>query len=94
LTSIAIAIAVAVGWVKQFIKDAKDIENKVRVVTIEQGTHQPEDLPSGGFTLHFTGRDADQVAFHFYVKQLPTGALRIFEITYMDNGKKIPCAYK
>jgi hypothetical protein len=39
-----------------------------RIVTIEQGVHQPEEITRGGFKLHFMDRDNSGVAFHFYIK--------------------------
>ena len=81
-------------WAAKFIKNAKDSSDKRNVVTIEQGPHQTEDLASGGFKLHFTGRDADDYAFHFYVTQSLDGALHIGEITYKDNGQLMNCLYK
>lgn len=80
-------------WTTKFFKNAQDIHDSAHVVTIEQGTHQPEDQIGGGFILHFTGRDADGVAFHFYIKQRQNGDPYIFEITYMDNGHLVRCQY-
>jgi hypothetical protein len=80
-------------WAKKFMNDARAIHDKTRVVTIEQGAHQPEDCVGGGFKLHFTGRDADGFAFHFYITQLPDGTPHIGEITYKDNGQLKSCLY-
>ena len=58
-------------------------------LTIEQGSHQPEDTVGGGFCLHFTGRLAGK-AYHFYVVQHPkTGKPLIFEISYMDKKQVV-----
>ncbi len=89
-TAINHAIGTANGhfrdhWCQEFIKIASDPFDR-RVVTIEQGTHQPEDARGGGFKLHFTGRDNGGYAFHFYVRQLMTGALEITEMSYNDRG--------
>lgn len=73
-------------WIREFIDIAMDPFSP-KVVTVEQGTHQAENMRAGGFCLHFTGRDHFGYAFHFYVKQLPTGLPRIFEVTYMDRGR-------
>ena len=76
-------------WVKNLFTIATDIHDKKNVVTIEQGTHQPEATPSGygyGFCLHFTGRDPDGYAFHFYITQKLNSQPFIFRITYMENG--------
>lgn len=72
-------------WCQEFIKIACDPFDS-RVVTIEQGAHQPENARGGGFKLHFTGRDNGGYAFHFYVRQLPTGALEVTEMSYNDRG--------
>lgn len=58
------------------------------VYTIEQGTHQAEDLPGGGFCLHFTGRNSANLAFHFYIIQNPDGTPKIIKITYYDKKSK------
>lgn len=72
-------------WVKNLLDIATDIHDK-RVVNIEQGTHQPEDTPNGGgFCLHFTGRDPDGYAFHFYITQKSDSQAFIFKITYKDG---------
>ena len=74
-------------WVKKFIDEA--LSQDPPMVTIEQGSHQPENLKSGGFCLHFTGRDSDGYAFHFYIIQDSAGNPVIFEVTYRDNGQTI-----
>ena len=79
------------SWVNRFIDAAMDPFDKKSVVTVEQGAHQTEDTRGGGFCLHFTGRDQDGYAFHFYVNQQKNGSPRIFEITYMDKGKLVSC---
>jgi len=76
-------------WVRNFIKYAMDPFDKAHVVTVEQGTHQAEDTTGKGFCLHFTGRDADGYALHFYLDQNQDGKPRIFEITYMDHGRPV-----
>ncbi|HKQ78597.1 MAG TPA: hypothetical protein VJ810_33170 [Blastocatellia bacterium] len=78
------------GLVKQFLDDAQNSDSGT-IVTIEQGTHQPEDTTGGGFKLHFTGRDQNGKAFHFYVQQLNDGALYIPTITYMGKGGLVTC---
>lgn len=80
-------------WVKDFIRIANDPFSRERI-TLEQGTHQVENLQNGGFTIHFTGRDHYGLAYHFYVKQyfnknVPTdpanGKPYIFEISFSQN---------
>jgi hypothetical protein len=57
-------------------------------VTIDQGTHQDEDVDTGGFKLHFdVRRPSDNLCFHFYIGQNLDGTLKIIEISYMNNGK-------
>jgi hypothetical protein len=73
------------NWVKDLTKIAMDPFDN-RTIWIEQGTHQAENLRSGGFCLHFTGRDNYGLAFHFYVKQALNGVPEIFEITFKRNG--------
>ena len=73
-------------WVRELVKIAMDPFDRHEVV-IEQGTHQAENLRSGGFCLHFTGRDTYGFAFHFYIRQKMTGQAEIFEITYSDKGR-------
>lgn len=72
-----------------FIRTA--VTSNTQVYTIEQGTHQPEDLVHGGFCLHFTGRNTANTAFHFYITQNQDGTPRIFEITYVSNGQIRSC---
>ncbi|MBS1629255.1 MAG: hypothetical protein JST27_04265 [Bacteroidetes bacterium] len=74
-------------WCKEFITIACDPFDR-RIVTIEQGAHQPENARGGGFKLHFTGRDNGGYAFHFYVRQLMTGQLEVTEMSYNDHGLK------
>jgi len=78
-------------WVIKLFNDAQNIHGGGEV-RIEQGTHQPE-LYQNGFKLHFTGRDVDGYAFHFYVIQLNDGRLFIHEITYMSNGNQVTVPY-
>lgn len=73
-------------WCKNFIEIAMDPFDR-KVVTIEQGAHQPENVATGGFKLHFTGRDNGGFAFHFYVKQDNIGRLVVTEMSYMDYGR-------
>lgn len=75
----------AYQWCNNFIDIAMDPFNP-KVVTIEQGTHQPEANKGGGFKLHFTGRDNAGYAFHFYVQQQPNGTLRVTEMSYVDGA--------
>jgi len=75
-------------WVKEFIAIANN-PSSTQTVRIEQGSHQPENLSGGGFCLHFTGRDSDSYAFHFYVIQNSSGYPEIIEITYRDGGQTI-----
>ena len=57
-------------------------------ITIDQGTHQAEDVDLGGFMLHFDARDSTSKCFHLYVGQNDDGSLKIIEISYMDSGVK------
>lgn len=75
-------------WVNEFIDIATN-SKRSETVTIEQGSHQPEDMKGGGFCLHFTGRDNYGYAFHFYIVQNSSGYPVIFEITYRDGGQTI-----
>lgn len=79
-------------WVLEFI-DITVNSNRVEQVSIEQGSHQPEDLKGGGFCLHFTGRDNSGYAFHFYIIQNLDGTPRIIEISYREN-KQIVSDYR
>ena len=54
-------------------------------LTIEQGSHQPEDLQGGGFCLHFTGRDSDGLAYHFYIIQNSSGYPIIIRVSYRTD---------
>jgi len=74
-------------WAARFIDLA--IDQNGQVVKIEQGSHQAEDMPNDGFCLHFTGRDPDGYAFHFYIQQRNDGTPFIFRITYRDGGQTI-----
>ncbi|OJX53977.1 MAG: hypothetical protein BGO88_09900 [Flavobacterium sp. 38-13] len=75
-------------WVLEFIDIATN-PGRVEQVSIEQGSHQPEDLTGGGFCLHFTGRDNSGYAFHFYIIQNLDGTPRIIEISYRENGQTV-----
>ena len=73
-------------WIQRFLDIANDPFSRQDIM-VEQGAHQAEDVRGGGFRLHFTGRDPDGVAFHFYVIQRNNATLRVDEITYMDGGR-------
>lgn len=77
-------------WVKNLIKIAMDPFDP-KVVLVEQGTHQVEDTFGGGFCLHFTARDPDGFAFHFYINQSKTGLPQIMQVTYMQKGWPVVC---
>lgn len=64
------------------------VASSTEAYTIEQGSHQVEDLPNGGFCLHFTGRNSANVAFHFYIVQNLDGTPKIIKITYFDKKSK------
>lgn len=55
-------------------------------VEISQGTHQVEDVTTGGFKLHFDAIPSSGKCFHLYVQQAKAGYLMISEISYRDNG--------
>ncbi|WP_306350794.1 hypothetical protein [Flavobacterium sp. '19STA2R22 D10 B1'] len=75
-------------WVLEFI-DIATSSSRTERVTIEQGTHQPEDTRGGGFCLHFTGRDNYNYAFHFYIIQNLDGTPKIMEISYRENNQTV-----
>ena len=58
-----------------------------REFVVEQGAHQTENTNGGGFCLHFTGRDEYGDAFHFYIRQKPSGQAEIFEMTFKERGR-------
>lgn len=70
---------------KNFIDIAMDPFNRKEVV-IEQGAHQPENVATGGFKLHFTGRGNGGFAFHFCVIQNNVGRLVVIEMSYMGGS--------
>lgn len=59
-----------------------DAVGKNVTITIDQGTHQAEDLASGGFMLHFDARRPDKKCFHLYIGQEMNGQLKIIEASY------------
>ena len=71
----------------------KDLLSKMigssETITIDQGTHQEEDLVSGGFKLHFDARRPDNKCFHLYVAQNNDGTLKIIEISYMNGSTHV-----
>lgn len=72
-------------WCQSLIAVSMDPFSR-REFTVEQGSHQTENLRSGGFCLHFTGRDDNGHAFHFYVKQKENGLPEIFEMSFKERG--------
>lgn len=67
------------GEVNKLLLDA--VGTKV-TITVDQGSHQAEDLSTGGFMLHFDARRPDNKCFHLYVGQETTGALKIISASY------------
>lgn len=77
------------GVINSLLSDMLRVDKSI---TIDQGTHQAEDVDSGGFMLHFNARDSASKCFHLYVGQNNDGTLKIIEISYMDSGvKKAAC---
>ena len=73
-------------WVCEILADANAAQGTHDVV-VEQGVHQPEDLYSGGFALHFTIRNDRGRAYHMYVGQEEqSGVLVIKEISWVVRG--------
>jgi hypothetical protein len=72
-------------WVREILSDASAAQG-VHDVMIEQGTHQPENLRSGGFTLHFTMSNDRGRAYHLYIKQRDNGAIYVNEVSFMRSG--------
>jgi hypothetical protein len=72
-------------WVREILADAGSAQG-VHDVVVEQGIHQPENLRSGGFTLHFTIRNDRGRAYHLYVMQRASGSIYINEISWYDHG--------
>jgi hypothetical protein len=72
-------------WVREILLDAGAGQGTHDVI-VEQGIHQPENLKSGGFTLHFTIRNDRGRAYHMYIKQNNAGSIQIDEISWMDRG--------
>lgn len=59
-------------------------------VTLDQGTHQDEDVATGGYMLHFDLRRAgDGLCFHLYVAQNSSGGLVVTEVSYMAGSTKM-----
>jgi|SRR5690348_1138673 len=58
-------------------------------ITIDQGTHQAEDVSTGGFKLHFDARRPDNLCFHLYVGQENNGELKLTEVSFMRGGTKV-----
>lgn len=79
-------------WVREILADAGSRQG-LHDVIIEQGLHQPENLMSGGFTLHFTMRNDRGRAYHFYVKQNDNGSIYINEISFMERGRSVSDFY-
>jgi hypothetical protein len=64
----------------------EDAMGTTQTVTIKQGTHQPEDVHTGGYMLHFDAHSArNGKTFHLYVGQLPSGAVTITSIAYQPT---------
>jgi hypothetical protein len=60
------------------------------LITIDQGTHQAEDVASGGFKLHFDARrPSDNKCFHLYVGQENSGTLILTEVSYMNRAEGV-----
>ena len=74
------------GSVKTLLGDM--IGSAVNIV-VDQGTHQEEDVDTGGFKLHFDARRPDNKCFHLYVGQESSGELKIIEISFMNGGTKV-----
>lgn len=73
-------------WVCEILADANAAQG-IHDVIVEQGIHQPENLRTGGFTLHFTMRNDRGRAYHLYVSQKKdSGALVIDEISWAVKG--------
>ena len=69
--------------VNQLLLDSIDAKAKV---TIKQGTHQPEDVTTGGYMLHFDAHSSrNGKCFHLYVGQLPSGAVTITTIAFQPT---------
>lgn len=69
--------------VNQLLVDSLDIKAKV---TIKQGTHQPEDVSTGGYMLHFDAHSSrNGKCFHLYVGQLTSGAVTITTIAFQPT---------
>lgn len=73
--------------------NAANLNNPNNIVVVEQGVHQDEDLPTGGFTLHFTAR-YNQRAYHLYVGQRNDGSTYIRRITWRENGQIVQDNYQ
>ena len=68
----------------QLLNDCFDARQIVRIM---QGTHQPENISTGGYMLHFDAKSprAGAKTFHLYVGQRPSGALTITSIAFKPN---------
>ena len=67
----------------QLLLDSIDTRMKV---TIKQGTHQPEEVTTGGYMLHFDAHSSRSgKCFHLYVGQLASGAVTITSIAYQPT---------
>jgi hypothetical protein len=67
------------GEVNQLIMDAVGTGT---TITIDQGTHQAEDVATGGFMLHFDARRPDKKCYHLYVGQETNGSLKVISASY------------
>jgi beta-mannanase len=79
--------------VAQTLVNAANSNNPNNMVVVEQGVHQDEDLPTGGFTLHFTAR-YNQQAYHLYVGQRNNGSIYIRRITWRQNNQIVQDNYQ
>jgi hypothetical protein len=69
---------------KQLLDDATG--KTKQLITIKQGTHQPEDVDSGGYMLHFDAHSSrNGKTFHLYIGQLKSGAMTITSIAYQPS---------
>ncbi|RUQ32216.1 MAG: hypothetical protein EKK68_06285 [Candidatus Competibacteraceae bacterium] len=92
------ALWMAVGhfrdpWVREILEDASSRQG-LHDVIVEQGVHQPENLMSGGFTLHFTIRNDRGRAYHLYIKQKDNGTIYINEISFKRYNQFVSVFYE
>lgn len=67
----------------QLLLDSIDAK---QTVTIKQGTHQPEEVTTGGYMLHFDAHSSrNGKCFHLYVGQMASGAVTITSIAYQPS---------